>query len=71
MTLSEAILLGSTVLTPEAGGQHFAQNQSGCALGMAAVARGCSFGPPRQRFDEQDRRTWARKTFGESGYCRS
>jgi hypothetical protein len=57
MKLSEAILLGSTVLTPRAGGQHFASNRSGCALGMAAVARGCSFGPPTRPFHEQDRRT--------------
>jgi hypothetical protein len=43
MKLSEAILLGSTVVTPKAGGQYFAENQAGCALGMAAIARGCSF----------------------------
>lgn len=43
MKLSEAIRLGSTVLTPQAGGQHFAETQSGCALGMAAIANGCTF----------------------------
>jgi hypothetical protein len=43
MKLSEAIRLGSTILTPQAGGQHFAETQSGCALGMAAIARGCTF----------------------------
>lgn len=45
MKLSEAILLGSTVLTPKAGTQFIStqEAQSGCALGMAAVARGCTF----------------------------
>jgi hypothetical protein len=57
MKLSEAILLGSTVITPKAGRQHFATTQSGCALGMAAVARGCTFGPPGEPFHEADRRT--------------
>jgi len=57
MKLSEAILLGSTMLTAQAGRQHFAENQSGCALGMAAVARGCKFGPATHPFDERDRRT--------------
>jgi hypothetical protein len=56
MKLSEAILLGSTVLTPRAGGQHFAETQSGCALGMAAIANGCSFHTVKN-FDERDRRT--------------
>src|ERR1700676_2851015 len=37
MKLSEAILLGSTMLTAKAGGQHFSENQAGCALDMAAV----------------------------------
>jgi hypothetical protein len=57
MKLSEAILLGSTILTPKAGGQHFAENQSGCALGMAAIARGCTFRPATYPFPEEDRRT--------------
>jgi hypothetical protein len=56
MKLSEAILLGSTVLTPRAGGQHFPETQSGCALGMAAIANGCTFHTVKQ-FDERDRRT--------------
>ena len=57
MKLSEAILLGSTMLTAKAGGQHFSEKQAGCALGMAAVARGCRFGPATRPFDERDRRT--------------
>ena len=57
MKLSEAILLGSTVLAAKAGGQHFPESQSGCALGMAAVAKGGSFGPVTQPFHERDRRT--------------
>jgi hypothetical protein len=57
MKLSEAILLGSTVLTPEAGGLHFAKNQSGCALGMAAIARGGSFRPATHLPPQKDRRT--------------
>jgi hypothetical protein len=57
MKLSEAILLGSTVLTAKAGSQHFSEDQAGCALGMAAIARGCSFGPASHPFDERDRRT--------------
>ena len=56
MKLSEAILLGCTVLTPKAGGQHFAEDQSGCALGMAAIARGCSFHPVTYPVSERDRR---------------
>ena len=56
MKLSEAILLGSTVLAPRAGGQHFPETQSGCALGMAAIANGCSFHTVKN-FDERDRRT--------------
>ncbi len=56
MKLSEAILLGSTVLTPRAGGQHFPETQSGCALRMAAIANGCTFRTVKQ-FDERDRRT--------------
>ena len=56
MKLSEAILLGSTILTPKAGGQHFAEDQSGCALGMAAIARGCTFRPATYPVSERDRR---------------
>jgi hypothetical protein len=43
MKLSEAILLGSTMLTAKAGRQYFSETKSGCALGMAAVATGCTF----------------------------
>jgi hypothetical protein len=57
MRLSEAILLGSTVLTPKAGRQHFAENQAGCALGMAAIARGCSFRRVVSPVPSTDRRT--------------
>ena len=57
MKLSEAILLGSSLLAPRAGGQHFAESQEGCALGMAAVARGCTFRIITKPFDERDRRT--------------
>lgn len=56
MKMSEAILLGSTVLAPKAGGQHFAEMQAGCALGMAALARGCTFHKITD-FDRKDRRT--------------
>jgi hypothetical protein len=57
MKLSEAILLGSSMLAPRAGGQHFAETQEGCALGMAAVARGCTFGPARGPVEATERRT--------------
>jgi hypothetical protein len=57
MKLSEAILLGSTVLAPRAGGQHFSETQQGCALGMAAVARGCTFYTVNRPIDDPDRRT--------------
>lgn len=56
MKLSDAILLGSTVLAPKAGRQHFSELKAGCALGMAAIANGCTFRPVTQ-FDEKDRRT--------------
>src|SRR5215469_12470673 len=57
MKLSEAILLGSSMLAPRAGRQHFAETQEGCALGMAAVARGCTFGPVRGPVEATERRT--------------
>jgi len=57
MRLSDAILLGSAVLNPKAGGQHFSESQSGCALGMAAIARGCTYGPAQQAVPLQERRT--------------
>ena len=43
MKLSDAILLGSTVLAPQGGLQYSPENKSGCAFGMAAVAKGCTF----------------------------
>ena len=57
MKLSEAILLGSTVLTPKAGQQHYSDLNAGCALGMAAVAAGYTFRAATEPFDEKDRRT--------------
>ena len=39
MKLGDAILLGSTILTPCAGRMYSSETQSGCALGMAAVAK--------------------------------
>ena len=57
MKLSEAILLGSTVVTPRASGQYYDRQNEGCALGMAAIARGCTFGPARSPVAKQDRRT--------------
>src|SRR5271170_7335189 len=57
MKLSEAILLGSTMLTAKAGGQYFSETKSGCALGMAAIARGCSFRRATRAVSENDRRT--------------
>jgi hypothetical protein len=40
MRLSEAILLGSTMVKPKAGALHFSGENSGCALGMAVIASG-------------------------------
>jgi hypothetical protein len=57
MKLSEAILLGSTILAPQAGRQYSSETKSGCALGMAAVATGCTFRPTTRVFPEYDRRT--------------
>jgi len=57
MKLSDAILLGSTILAPQAGRQYSPETQSGCALGMAAMARGCIFQRVLCRFDDPDRRT--------------
>jgi hypothetical protein len=50
MKLSEAILVGSTILAPKAGTLHAStpEGQAGCALGMAAVARGCTFSRNRK-----------------------
>lgn len=57
MKLSEAILLGSTMLAAKPGGQYFSETKSGCALGMAAVARGCSFRRTTQPINANERRT--------------
>jgi hypothetical protein len=57
MRFSEAILLGSTVVTSEAGWVDFSKTDSGCALGMAAAAQGCTFGPGSNPIAEKDRRT--------------
>jgi len=57
MKLSEAILLGSTIMAPRAGGQHFSETQEGCALGMAAIAGGCTFRTVRGPVDDRERRT--------------
>ena len=45
MKLSEAILVGRHILAPKAGTLHAStpEGQAGCALGMAAVAKGCTF----------------------------
>jgi hypothetical protein len=58
MKLSDAILLGSTMVAAEADGQYFPENQAGCALGMAAIAKGCRFHRvPRGSLPLVDRRT--------------
>ena len=66
MKLSEAILLGSTVLSAKAGGLHFSEGQAGCALGMAAIAEGCRFVRASPPLDGRDRRTLgAEEVWGE------
>ena len=62
MRLSEAIMLGSTVVTAKAGGQHFSETQAGCALGMAAIANGWRFRRVFGRVPEKDQRTWSAET---------
>ena len=57
MKLSEAILLGSTVVTPKAGALRFSGQNAGCALGMAAIASGCTFSPPEREIPVKDLRT--------------
>jgi hypothetical protein len=57
MKLSEAILLGSTLVTSQAGQLRFSETDSGCALGMAAAANGCTFRPTSRPLAENDRRT--------------
>jgi hypothetical protein len=43
MKLSEAILRGSTLIAPKAGGQYFNEERAGCALGMAVIAKGYGY----------------------------
>jgi hypothetical protein len=57
MKLSEAILAGSTMLAGKAGGQYFPEEKAGCALGMAAIARGCSFHRATEAVAVKERRT--------------
>ena len=57
MKLSEAILLGSTVVTSQSGQMNFAETDSACALGMAAAANGCTFVPASRPIADKDRRT--------------
>jgi len=57
MKLSDAILLGSTILRPRGGGQYYSEQNAGCALGMAAIAGGCGFQLTRQPVAEQEQRT--------------
>lgn len=57
MRLSEAILLGSTVVTPKAGALRFSGENAGCALGMAAIASGCTFERARRVLPVSERRT--------------
>jgi hypothetical protein len=57
MRLSEAILLGSTVVQPKAGALHFTGESSGCALGMAVLASGGTFRRTERPLPETERRT--------------
>lgn len=57
MRLSEAILLGSTVVTPKAGSLSFSGENAGCALGMAVIARGGTFDGAERQFSTTERRT--------------
>jgi hypothetical protein len=57
MKLSESILLGSTMLAAKPGGQYFPETKSGCALGMAAIANGCSFQRTTRPVNAHERRT--------------
>lgn len=57
MKLSEAILLGSTIVTPKAGALSFSSENAGCALGMAVIARGCTFVPAQRQIPVKDLRT--------------
>jgi len=57
MKLSEAILLGSTVVRPKAGALQFSGENAACALGMAAIASGCTFYPGECQIPVKDLRT--------------
>ena len=57
MRLSEAILLGSTVVTPKAGALRFTGENAGCALGMAVIASGGTFHGAKRQFPLTERRT--------------
>ena len=57
MRLSDAILLGSTVVTPKAGALRFSNENAGCALGMAVIAGGGGFRRVRRIVPATERRT--------------
>lgn len=57
MRLSEAILLGSTVVTPKPGALRFSGENAGCALGMAVIADGGTFHRAKRQFPVTERRT--------------
>jgi len=57
MRLSEAILLGSTVVTPKAGALGFSGENAGCALGMAVIASGGRFCRAERAIPVSERRT--------------
>jgi hypothetical protein len=57
MKLSESILLGSTMMAAKSGGQYFFETKAGCALGMAAIANGCTFRRVAAPVNENERRT--------------
>ena len=57
MRLSEAILLGSTIVTPKAGALRFSGENAGCALGMAVIASGGTFRRQKCDIPASERRT--------------
>jgi hypothetical protein len=57
MKLSEAILLGSTIMAAKGGRQYFSESEAGCALGMAAVAKGCRFRHVTRAVAKEESRT--------------
>ena len=71
MKLSEAILLGSTVVTPKAGALRFSGQNAGCALGMAAIASGCTFSPPEREIPVKDLRSLNVEDIWDPGYVAS